>query len=531
MAGYFITKNKEKFKKIESTVSQEFSKYITLKNIGKEQWQLYFFQKMNVEDHNFFKKGDNFIIGVGAYIYKNKIGGEALESIYNDLQNESLIFKKIAGHFNFITFINNELKIVTDKSGHYFSYKILEDNEISYTTSLTLGASYISQKKYNEQEMLEFVNVASTFGGNTIFKNIVHNKAGNIINLQNNTRDNYFNIHIKNTNFKDFIISVKNYFNNFSNVTKSIGADLSGGFDTRTIAAALLNAKVDFDFLTNNRPESVSKDKEVAIQIAKEVGKQIHVIPLEKNFKNQYIDQNTIIKKLEAARGADILKRVYNEIQNKSNLTDVIIGGWGAEMLRNQHGRFNNLQDLVRGFGYYRININKERDTKYLHAIETKLNYLKTIPKDSNTSISELAFYLEKGKYWSGSVLSARNKYAFWFFPYFDPILSIPMLGLNRKGNKLQNKVVNKLYSNFSKIPYGNIDTESTLVSAIKTFIKKILKLKKYTKQNKFDYPKDVSSVDYKELEELININQDILIQKGASRSVSKYETLGEFIK
>ena len=200
-------------------------------------------------------------------------------------------------------------------------------------------------------------------------------------------------------------------------------------------------------------------------------------------------------------------------------------------MLRNQHGRFNNLQDLVRGFGYYRININKERDTKYLHAIETKLNYLKTIPKDSNTSISELAFYLEKGKYWSGSVLSARNKYAFWFFPYFDPILSIPMLGLNRKGNKLQNKVVNKLYSNFSKIPYGNIDTESTLVSAIKTFIKKILKLKKYTKQNKFDYPKDVSSVDYKELEELININQDILIQKGASRSVSKYETLGEFIK
>ena len=309
MAGYFITKNKEKFKKIESTVSQEFSKYITLKNIGKEQWQLYFFQKMNVEDHNFFKKGDNFIIGVGAYIYKNKIGGEALESIYNDLQNESLIFKKIAGHFNFITFINNELKIVTDKSGHYFSYKILEDNEISYTTSLTLGASYISQKKYNEQEMLEFVNVASTFGGNTIFKNIVHNKAGNIINLQNNTRDNYFNIHIKNTNFKDFIISVKNYFNNFSNVTKSIGADLSGGFDTRTIAAALLNAKVDFDFLTNNRPESVSKDKEVAIQIAKEVGKQIHVIPLEKNFKNQYIDQNTIIKKLEAARGSRYFKK------------------------------------------------------------------------------------------------------------------------------------------------------------------------------------------------------------------------------
>jgi hypothetical protein len=531
MAGYFITTNEHKFNKLKQKISKDFPKFKSKENIGDKKWNILYFQKINIDSDNIFSEGDDFIIGTGTYIYKGEIGFLALQSIFADFKENPLIVKEVLGHFNFVIYYKGKLKIVTDKSGYYFAYSSTENKENLYSTSLTTMASYLDTPKYATQELLEFVNVAASFGGKTIFENINHLEPGKIIDIDTGNKTSFYDMAVAKTSFNSFIKKIERYFANFSDLKVRIGADLSGGFDTRTIAAALLNSKTSFEFLTNDRPEHVSKDKETAKKIAKKFETPIHTIPIEENYKQQQLSNIEIIKSLEATRGIDISKRVYNEIQNKSKNHELIIGGWGAEMLRNQHGRFNNIKDLVRGFGYLRIDLEKEEKEKYIQNLEKKLASLYQIENTSKSKISELAFYMEKGKYWAGSVLSARNKYAFWIFPFFDPELSLPLLSLGGKGNNLQNRVINELYDEFKVVPYGNIDTESVFKSTLKKYIKKVISYRGKKRKATYDYPQDTDFKNFSVLEDIIKLNQDFLVSKGASRSVSKYETLGELLE
>lgn len=531
MAGYFITTNERKFDELNKRISNDFPKFKIKKGVGKKRWNIVYFQKINIDVDNICSEGNNFIIGVGTYIYKGKIGVPALELLLRDYKTDPLVVKNVLGHFNFVLYYEGELKIITDKSGHYFSYSSVENSEVVYSTSLVTLAEYLDDVNYRKQELLEFINVAASFGGKTIFNTIEHLESGKIIDLDSKMKTTFYTIEIGKTNFDEFLKRVKDYFSNFPSLDLTIGADLSGGFDTRTVVAGLLDSGTSFNFLTNDRPAHVSNDKKTATDIAKKFRKPIHVISLEDNYENVHLTDIDIVKNLESARGVDISKRVFNEIKNKSKEHQLIIGGWGAEMLRNQHGRFTSVKSLVKGFGYNRIKLDKREHKEYLNNLEAKLNHLYEIKNKGKASISELAFYLEKGKYWAGSVLSVRNKYAFWIFPFFDPEISLPLLGLKNKGNNLQNKVAIELCSKFEAIPYGNIDTESTFISTLKQYLKKVVPYKKRKRKTTYDYPLDSDFKKYSTLGEIVELDQEYLVNNGASRSVSKYETVGLLLK
>ena len=45
MAGYFLTKNNNKFNELEKNIYNDFPKYKSIRNIGKDKWNVLFFQK------------------------------------------------------------------------------------------------------------------------------------------------------------------------------------------------------------------------------------------------------------------------------------------------------------------------------------------------------------------------------------------------------------------------------------------------------------------------------------------------------
>jgi hypothetical protein len=533
MAGFYICNNEKIFNRVLDNSKTEYPKRKIIRHVGG--WQIAIFQKINLKNHqNIYYNGNDFIAGTGIYFYKKLFGFGALSQILSDFKMDKNIFQNVRGHFNFVIFFDGKLYLVTDKTGHYFSLKATDETITSYSTSFMLLCDSLQKLIPQKQELLEYLNVAATFGGKTIFKNINHLKNGFVYSLsEKETSNQYFTKEIKFTSLDDFFENIEDYFNIFKKTKLRIGCDLSGGFDTRTVASILLHQNIDFTFLSNNRSQKISSDLKVAKKIASKTGKELLIIKLENSSRKDFTDRQSI-KMVEIARGLDIAKRVCNEIINKSEIADVIVGGWGAEILRNQHGRFPNISEVAKGYGYNRISLKTHKSVDYINNLKEKFEEdISTYKFGNETSVGELIFYLERGKYWAGSMLTARNKYAYWLFPFFDASITYKMLALKNKRNSLQKRVIEHFYPQLSKIQFGNVDTESLMITFIKKMIKNVISPSRLSKIKRV--LKDKPKADYHEeclvkknaiLSDILNFDSSDLKKNGEIRSIAKWNTL-----
>ncbi len=530
MAGYFLTNKLEIALKAKSVFHKDFNyKEITSKTTD-DTWRLIVLEKAELASaQNTFYDGEDFIVGVGTYFSHKGFGADLLEDVLNNFQ-KSGFFDSLYGHFNFIIYKNRKLHLVTDKSGHYHSFVYEKAGVSSYSTSFTAMLAAHNNLKPSKQEIIEFINVAATFGGKTISKEINHCEAGTIIDLAIGSKKKYFKFFVKESNLEKLSNVLKEYFEALAFSRKKIGIDLSGGFDTRTALSAAHSAGLNATMLSNVRPKSVSRDIDVANIVSKTLSLIIKEIPLESNEKHFYPNNTELVKFLEGARGIDILKRVYNEIINKTSQTNVIIGGWGAEMLRNQHGKFSSVKTLASGYGYNRIILNNFENSYYCNNLTSKFyNTLYQINKPKYVNNAEILFYMEKGKYWVGSVLTARNKFGYWLFPFFDATIASQLLGLKNKGNKLQKNVINYFEPELKIVPFGNMDTESTLTTYVKGFIKKMTGRKINKGNDEYDYPFEKTELKT-DPEKFCGISLQYLLSTKNKRSVAKYFTISELI-
>ena len=126
LGGYFLTNNTDKAA-LQNALAifqkKDMEKHIILQ-LG--HFQCIYFNKINLPEANhIFKKNKDYVIGVGTFFFKNKLGNGALEEIYNQfsLNKDESIFNKVKGHFNLIIYIDGQFYVVSDKTGTYHSYK------------------------------------------------------------------------------------------------------------------------------------------------------------------------------------------------------------------------------------------------------------------------------------------------------------------------------------------------------------------------------------------------------------------------
>ena len=130
MGGIFLTTDNNSIEKAISVYSEiglnEYSKF----DLGR--YSLLYFPKLtdgrSTIKNSFFRHNNDLIIGVGFFIFKNKLGNDALRLIYESLKTlpSELVFSNIKGHFSFVTCINGEINVISDKSGMYKLYKANE---------------------------------------------------------------------------------------------------------------------------------------------------------------------------------------------------------------------------------------------------------------------------------------------------------------------------------------------------------------------------------------------------------------------
>ena len=186
MGGFFLTDNdsdnlEEKIKQI--FLNKDMEKY-DLFNF--EKFKVFYFHKIgHSEFKHVFKNKDDYIIGVGVFFYKNKFGIQAQEEIYSDLKNNQdfSIFNQVLGHFNFILYINGELRVITDKTGTYHSYYCFNDGYHYASTSFYSIIEFLEKITISKQELIEFMMIETFIGPKTAVKEIEYLRFGHVHHL------------------------------------------------------------------------------------------------------------------------------------------------------------------------------------------------------------------------------------------------------------------------------------------------------------------------------------------------------------
>lgn len=245
-------------KKAKSNDLNALQKYFEYSDViqTKEDLVNYFHN----EENFLFKDTDgNFIISIGVFIYEDECGEVAHKNFLSDFQKSDLIKKLLSdtrGQFCLIVGINNKLHIITDKIGAIPVYLYKKDDCLEISTVLlpllknnkvTLNYHWIAQF-LSQGNSADYLNVNWYIG--TIANEISPLNSGSVYTFDTNSDPvQYYDIHEKiigdDYENSDSIISVstKNLIENLSafNGQDSIHCDITGGFDTRTNLAVLIN--------------------------------------------------------------------------------------------------------------------------------------------------------------------------------------------------------------------------------------------------------------------------------------------------
>ena len=76
--------------------------FIIYSSFEKDNISVIAFKKLKIDNENYCEFGNDFISGVGTFIYKESIGAIALKQIYNDFSGDLLeIRKNLIGNYLF----------------------------------------------------------------------------------------------------------------------------------------------------------------------------------------------------------------------------------------------------------------------------------------------------------------------------------------------------------------------------------------------------------------------------------------------
>jgi hypothetical protein len=201
---------------------------------------------------------DDFVSIVGTCIYKGLFEQPALEKIYEDFNGDIEVLRSNAiGNYLIAIKKNKKITVFVDKYQVLKTYYFNVDGEWVIANSLADVASVLNNKQLDEFQLIEETHYGGTITHDTFFKNIFQLFGNEYIEIDLSSKRftvNTIPYSRKRWNLADIPIEdvVNQYVeivkNVFAQVAKVFGDDIrlqmTGGRDTRTVFAGLMNAGV-----------------------------------------------------------------------------------------------------------------------------------------------------------------------------------------------------------------------------------------------------------------------------------------------
>ncbi len=426
---------------------------------------------------------------------------------------------------------NSGTKLVTESSGYYQLYYYNQPDTLHISDSVFTLLPIVSSPTLNKQNCLEYINMSTVLGNETVFNEIKKFCPHAIYDLDTLTYHKLQSFQSTNeAGLQALEKRLKTYFEALKKLDQPIYVDLSGGYDTRTVLSCLIHFGVPYELVTNNRSVEVSSDLIIAKKIAERLNKTLIVVdiePAEIDYRN--IDP---LIQTDMVRGIDIAFRLKQEIENKAQLEGVKIGGWGAEMIRNQYATNKSFDQIVSGFAYKKLIFKSvQEEVDYLRNISSKLKEEMAYWNINSQSpqFSKFIHYHIKARHWAGTMLTMRNRHTATLFPFYHPDISF-VCNSFENNNQIQIELIEKFAPILKGIPYSSadkpLDTRAKIVYFYKKWERKILRklgVKSIIKSGADYFFPFNTYIDENVLIDFLGVSIDYLYRTNQKQLISRY--------
>ena len=340
------------------------------------------YKKININTNNYAQIGENWIIGTGTYVYKDKIDEEALFFILKYLIRgksnieESLleIRKQILGSYSLVIGLDENVFIIIDNLDSYNLYYYLNDNEFIMTnTWYHVNKGKSKPSKIDAKQFAEYFCKIDNIYDRTPYKDIRRLDECHYIQYSNNKWCEKLFKSKKISFHGDFWKEILKDYKSIEIAMKKIGISYTGGLDSRMNLALLLaiNGKPKLYYGVGNTRETNTKeiDQHIFEETVKRYNLESSIMNWNETETNNYEDNIEKYGELASLYASN--NNFFNEYYNNIDV-NCMLYGYGGEYLRNNDYRaekeFNLKWYIDTYFDNYLISSLKEKD-EYLNEV------------------------------------------------------------------------------------------------------------------------------------------------------------------
>lgn len=426
------------------------------------------------DDHLQMAQGNGYtIFNIGTLIYKNTWQSKALELIIRDLNNGKTIQDMISntrGQFCLIVHTVTDVFVITDRLSSFPVYIFEDDNTIQISNLLLLLAKN-NKVSINKQAFAEYLSFDYCFGS-TFFNEIKQLSMATIYQFGTDRKtqiyDNLFS-DIRFNRYTDLYeiadVTKETLADNLSFLSSHdrIFVDITGGFDTRTVAAILRSMNIDFK--AGICGEQILKESELAEKVAQALGVKFRsdIKITGRHLFNEILNEHfTINTGVPILYYASELINYYKQIKCDF---DIHISGFGGTELTTQDlpklnllsSRINKKSLFRRLFSYNDIFIDGFlTKSQYYDNLTKKIDgLLQKGDSDLHNEVANFLHFSSVNRCFHGCLVGTHNM----IMPFYSPFLESNYLKLmmetsyNLKGlHLIQRKILTELNPRVSSI-------------------------------------------------------------------------------
>lgn len=248
------------------------------------------FYKLNVKNYNYYKDGDAVVATAGTFIYREKLGEEALKSFLDDVKRVKIdsileLRKNALGMYVVALKLNGVLYIFVDDESIYQFFYYLKEKDF-FATDTLFHVGQVTGASFKTKEMQNYISVRGYYGRNTYFENTYKLSKDEIIIIDNGSieiRKSKQIVHLTaDETFDEVASTIEEKLRYITSVRKKLFNKsilfLTGGVDSRLEYSMYIandeNVDVGYwlgkDRATNGRIEDANISKMMAEMYGKE---------------------------------------------------------------------------------------------------------------------------------------------------------------------------------------------------------------------------------------------------------------------
>lgn len=440
---------------------------------------------------------------------------DLLKEIYENRSDDKIISWLLSTDGDFIIYAINkqtsEFVVLNDALGRLPVYYYFNDSQIIISREAQFILNLMSDLRFDNMAIAQYLLFRYPLGKKTLINNVYRLEPGALISVSNqSSKPKVQTIHCFNferkVNYKDINRSVDELILLFSEACKNRAnqnnnniLSLSGGRDSRSVAAALYRNKIPFISVTmSDSSKKYNQDMEIAEKVANILNVQ---------WEGYYLGPpkgKDLQKLLRMKSGLNYLAmsfilQFFEQIKIKYGSRVNHFSGDGGDKVLPYLGsskEFDNINDLINYIisTKYVLPIDKVATITQIpeHKIidEIRKNVLLYPEKDLNQKYVHFLLYERAFKWlFEGE---DRNRFYFWSVTPFYSI-SFFSYAMNcsdeiKFHDRLYQKFISGLYSPVTKVEYTGSHGSHKSLNKYINYISKRLKLKERNKDNKNDH-------------------------------------------